>query len=337
MHRPVPDQSLDLCEGKGPESPPPPCAAVVEPGVILKYLNAALLPDPPPNPNLPPPPDHCLFRRTSLVTAAAAAMVTAAEVRALLSSSGPGGLVAVGSGTQNNEPSIESRKRAERRRRAKQLRRLEAAPPPEPKWSRLDVCPFEELPDDLTQCIFQIDRDTGGEMARLALLSQALRPAAASVERLARARAKETAAAAAAAEKVARQAAVLAAEASRASLEGWRLSVLMDARSFQARWVDAVVKYYVPGSKPTLQGMDSFYALNVNEHDTSYHQEVWASRDNFADHCCMCMVSAACALCAKEPPAEPSYRVIGPPAPGFVVQRPGGRSHRVKFAVQRFQ
>ena len=122
---------------------------------------------------------------------------------------------------------------------------------------------------------------------------------------------------------------MLAAEASRASLEGWRLSVLMDARSLQARWVDAVVKYYQPGSKPTLQGTDSFYALNVTEHDASYHQEVWASKDNFADHCCMCHVSAACALCAKAPPTPPSYIVIGPPAPGFVAWRPGGRSRNV--------
>jgi hypothetical protein len=219
----------------------------------------------------------------------------------------------------------EQKARYMHRRRQEQRRAIAAAALEDVRQAgakRQAVCSFEELADDLIECIFQLDRDTSGDMARLAVLSRALRPAAASVERLARARAKEAAAAAAAAEKAARRAAVLAAEATRASLQGARLSVLMDGGGITERWVDAEVQYYQPGSAPTVRGVDSFYALQVHEHSASYLQEIWASTEHFAQHCCTCR-QGECNLCEKA--HAPSYIVLVAPPPDFVAQRLGVR------------
>ena len=73
-----------------------------------------------------------------------------------------------------------------------------------------------------------------------------------------------------------------------------------------AVWVDAEVQYYQPGSAPTVRGVDSFYALQVHEHGASYLQEIWASTEHFAQHCCTCILGE-CNLCEKA--RAPSYIV----------------------------
>ena len=186
-----------------------------------------------------------------------------------------------------------------------------------PKWA--------ELPDDLLEMV--LEELPLRDLRCMALAGGCFGAAAAYVLSVRRAALRAEARRKAEAALNERRKAIEAAETRRRSMEGARVLVLLDARTWKARWVEARVEYYVQGAKSSIKGVDSYYHLSVDEDSGPYTLEVWAADKEFASHCCMCDVRMSmCAHCGGAAAAAgPSYVVRELAPMGYVASRPSRR------------